>query len=184
MAISPFKSAPVFSRKILSLYLLSYISFTTALHGKRGRTLPRISIWPLYDPIRHDASVWPRAGSHIGHFCPIRILGCASVVVIGAEPDDAIGVASLSGCNNDNGKPSFPLPPPDITWPVLWKRTMSHFYGFILLYRTEKALAFPLRLPYFQAALGFYAPSLFRDNSGRLVVFTGHWRSREVKPSS
>lgn len=29
----------------------------------------------------------------------------------------------------------------------------------------------------------FYSPPLFRDNSGRLALFTGHWQSREVKPS-
>lgn len=57
-----------------------------------------IAIWPLYDLFHHDASVWLRAGSHICHFCPMRILCCGWKAVTGPEtqPCDAIWVALQS----------------------------------------------------------------------------------------
>lgn len=56
-------------------------------------------------PVRHDARVGPRAGSHFGHFCPIRILCWDWAAVIGAEPDDAVDVASpQSECSKHNVK--------------------------------------------------------------------------------
>uniref|UniRef100_A0A0F8ATW7 Uncharacterized protein n=1 Tax=Larimichthys crocea TaxID=215358 RepID=A0A0F8ATW7_LARCR len=73
------------------------LSYILAFFEKEDTFYPRcITIWPLYDPVRHDATVWPRAGSHIGHFRPIRILCCASLAATGDETEsgDGIGLAS------------------------------------------------------------------------------------------
>lgn len=147
-----------------------------------------ITIWPLYDPVRHDASVWPGAGSHIGHFCPIRILCYDWLTVNGAasDPGDVIGVASRSERKKTKTK--------NITAKYitikkqtkygqslnLWNWTMSHFSWFIVFcWRVTLQLS---RCVFLMLKRHFFYPlPLFPDNSGRLELFTGHWQRREVK---
>lgn len=81
MMASVFTSCPTF-----------WLSLKKRTHSTRDASRSGLCM----TPVRHDATVWPRAGSHIGHFRPIRILCCASLAATGDETEsgDGIGLAS------------------------------------------------------------------------------------------
>lgn len=109
-------------------------------------------MWPLFDLVHHDASVWPRAGLRIGHFCPMRELRrrWLAVGVAETEPADAIGVERTrlalmrikGGENIIKQGQSFNL-----------SSALPHFSWFIEFCRSESDLALLLRSPYNHAFL-------------------------------
>lgn len=129
---SLFTSCPTFLLSQLRSFFLE----------KEDTFYPRcITIWPLYDPIRHDASVWPRAGSHIGHFCPIRILSFHCLPVTGAPSEpwwrDFSCVDERVPKNQTNkqtkkGKINHGELTKYGRSLYLWNRTVSHFSWFIV----------------------------------------------------
>lgn len=152
---------------------------------KEGTFYPRCTaICPLCDLVRHDAWVWPRAGSQIGHFRPIRIVRWGWLAVTGVENQagDGIGVASRCECDKyDSDKNRKKGDTTRAVSQSAMSDSVPLFIAYLILL-DRKCFCLPRCVCATLKRHFFYRVPLFRDNSGRLALLTGHWQCIEVKP--
>lgn len=154
-------------------FLLSQLP--SSFLGKEDTFYPTcIAIWPLCDLVHHDANVWPWAGSHVGHFGPMRILWMAprQSTVTWLDP------RRLPNIDKKKKKIRY-----NVDNLLICDDVPLFMSQLLLLDRKRFGIPAAFALHSSGTFFFFNHPPLFRDNAGWLPLFTGQWQCREVKPS-